>query len=265
MVTRTQLRTAFRGPGLNVQNTLLPVVDLNALGFKWVRCQYGSSLPALATLQAAIAHYGTYYPPSKMLVIQPYSAVEADVTAYANRLVAAGFTDIEAGNENDDVGITVAQFKTFLARIRAAVGRGVRLYGPSSLNYNTCKTHITAGLDCFLCWHDYGVKPEDIPARFDALLGYVRRDVLMTEVSYEPGAVYAGHPTSALDFISRMYAAMGDRPWIWYDGPNSEAEVLSGDNRGLFGSADGYNTFTVRTTLCLDYAAAIGATLPSIA
>ncbi len=262
VITVTRLRTSITGKGLNVQNTLLPVADVNALGFLWLRCQFGSSVPALATLQAFIAHYSTYYPTNKMLVILPYTAVGATVTAYAARLQEAGFVDIECGNENDDAGVTVAQFKTFCNTIRAQVGRSVRLHGPSGLNYTTLQSHITANMDVDgISWHDYGVAPEDVPARFDLIKTKVRRDVLMSEVSYEPLAVYSTHPTSALDAITRYTTAMGDRPWIWYDGPNSQAEVDGGSNRGLFGSADGYATFTVRTTLCTAYASAIGITL----
>lgn len=219
--------------GLNCHGERLPVEDIRALGFSWVRLDLPGNQYTLERLRSLVAYYRDF----GQLWILPQTAPDPQETA---RVMAdAGITEIEVFNEPDLNRISAPTYASVFKAIQAAVVGKVRLYGPSLCTWSSRRSYLDACLD-------RGVKPDVLtfhgyhqqtPQRLAQWVGEAKSYGLPVVVSELGYPYYLGD----MAYRARMRDTLGDlfvktrnalkgTPWCWYDGPNPSIR----ENSGIF-------------------------------
>jgi hypothetical protein len=237
----------FKGPGLNTHGQRLNLDALHAIGINWVR----GDLPPNQTedqVRAFVKHYFGF--PILWTIPQ---TVEDPITLTKN-LIRWGITDVEPANEPEQ-GIFNPEGKVwspsdagkwFSAVQKAAKGK-LRLYGPSMGRWDPAyiKAFLRGNTPTGISFHGYYSTPQDLEAIMYECKGRFGLPGICSEVGFPShlGTMpYALGGNSAARFLE-LKRVMGDLPFCWYDGPNSNSDPTV----GFFDSADGGATWTVPT------------------
>lgn len=227
--------------GVNTHSMSLPVQDLKSLGVRWVRGDSPkASLSDLASWQSHYKDFGLFWS-------LPMDSTAPDV---ARELVKLGIVDIGVGNEPDGgwsfpsgVAWTPEQYAKFFVRVRAAVGKNARLYGPACSTWARSQAYTVACLeagadpDC-LDNHLYWSAIQDCPSILQKSARVYGRPTICGEVGFPKTAGGVPYPLGgdSVGSFLKMQKAMGNLPWCFYDGCNTNSEDMT---MGLFDSVNG--------------------------
>lgn len=194
----------------------MPIVKLRRLLVRWVRLD----LPVEQMDREHIMALVQWYKGLPQLWILPQR--HPDPLAAVQLMLACGITEIEPGNEPEDGKYNPggkpwsgATYGAWFAAIRKVVGRRARLYGPANAVYHPdfVKDAIAAGMKADgITFHGYGSPNLNLDAA-----DCTRRFGLQVVIS-EDGTPEGVAPAS---WWQTRGAQMGNRPWCWYDGPDT--------------------------------------------
>lgn len=227
----TQAANPFAGMGVNTHGQFLPIDKLKAIGCRWVRCEVPVTESTMERIQPVVRYYRDGGLAQYWTVLQ----TDANAVATVRILIRCGVREINLGNEPDLADFNPGQkswlgyrYGQWFASVVRGIGfhKGVRFWGPETSTWSPqyITDAIRGGMKAGgISFHGYHVA--DLAGVYDSA---VRK---WGVAAVTENAVLDG--TDPALWLVSVGMVMGTRPWVYYDGPETDA-------RGLFAHTSGY-------------------------